>query len=70
MRRFGYPVLALTAIAFAGVPAGDAQQEKKKKVVLPPDSMYSLQAKTLEGQPMNLADFAGQVALVVNLASQ
>lgn len=70
MRRLGYTAVALAALALAGVPASEAQQEKKKKVLLPPDSMYALQAKTLEGQPMSLADFAGQVALVVNLASR
>lgn len=66
MRRLGYTALAVAALGLVG----EAQQEKKKKVALPPDSMYALQAKTLDGQPMNLADFAGQVALVVNLASQ
>jgi hypothetical protein len=66
MRVLGYTALAVAALSLVG----EAQQEKKKKVLLPPDSMYALQAKTLDGQPMNLADFAGQVALVVNLASQ
>jgi hypothetical protein len=68
MRKLAFAALA--AAALVASPAAGAQQEKKKKVLLPPDSMYALQAKTLEGQPMNLADFAGQVALVVNLASR
>ena len=34
-----------------------------------PDSLYALETKTLEGKPAPLADYAGKVALVVNLAS-
>ncbi|HUL77690.1 MAG TPA: glutathione peroxidase [Vicinamibacteria bacterium] len=35
-----------------------------------PDSFYALKTTTLQGQPANLADYAGKVALVVNVASQ
>ena len=59
--------LALTLLA----RAGEAQQQpKKKKIVLPPDSLYNVAAKSLEGQPVDLKAMAGQVALVVNLASR
>jgi hypothetical protein len=62
--------LALAVVAGL-VATGEAQQQpKKKKVVLPADSLYNVAAKNLEGQAVDLKDFAGQVALVVNLASQ
>ena len=35
-----------------------------------PDSFYALKTTTLQGQPADLADYAGKVALVVNVASQ
>jgi len=35
-----------------------------------PDSFYALQTTTLQGQPARLADYAGKVTLVVNVASQ
>ena len=63
-----YSVLALAAAA--GLNADAQQDKKKRKIVLPPNSFYSLQSKTLDGQPIGLTDFAGQVALVVNLASR
>jgi glutathione peroxidase len=34
------------------------------------DSLYTLQTTTLQGQPANLADYAGKVTLVVNVASK
>jgi glutathione peroxidase len=33
-------------------------------------SMYTIQTRTLEGQPMNLGDLKGKVVLVVNVASR
>ncbi len=62
-------VLACT-VALAALAAGAETQEKKKAIPLPPDSVYLLKTKTLEGQPADLRDHAGKVALVVNLASQ
>ena len=48
---------ALTpALAFAGGPV--------------PDSLYSLKTTTLGGQPADLGQYKGKVALVVNVASQ
>jgi glutathione peroxidase len=35
-----------------------------------PESFYSIQATTLQGQPADLSQYAGQVALVVNVASE
>ena len=34
------------------------------------DSFYKLKTQTLEGEPINLSEFAGKVALVVNVASR
>ena len=67
MRRFCLTVMAL-AVA-AGLPAA-AQDKKKKEPPLPPDSVYKLKAKSLDGKEVDLKDFAGKVALIVNLASQ
>ena len=68
MRPVLYSVLALAAAA--GLSADAQQDKRKKRIVLPPDSFYALESKTLEGRPIGLTDFAGQVALVVNLASR
>jgi len=71
MRVSLYSVLTLAAAAgLCGSPVDAQQDKKKRKIVLPPNSFYSLETKTLEGQPIGLTDFAGQVALVVNLASR
>lgn len=35
-----------------------------------PGSLYDRQTRTLEGEPANLSEFRGRVALVVNLASK
>ena len=58
----------LMLLVLAALPA--AAQEKKKKVALPPDSLYALKCKTLEGKDADLTEYAGKVTLVVNLASQ
>jgi glutathione peroxidase len=55
------PLLAVLAalapaVAFAGGPV--------------PDSLYSLKTTTLAGQPADLGQYKGKVALVVNVASQ
>jgi glutathione peroxidase len=49
--------LSLAAHAAAGGPVS-------------PDSFYALKTTTLQGQPADLSQYAGQVALVVNVASQ
>ncbi len=58
--------LALALACLAAAPA----QEKKKKVVLPPDSVFLIPVKTLEGKPADLREHAGSVTLIVNLASR
>lgn len=67
MRRLWWSVLALAVVTT--VPAA-AQDKKKKEPVLPPDSVYKLKAKSIDGKDVELKDFAGKVALIVNLASQ
>ena len=61
-------MMAAALLAAALLP----QQDKKKapKIALPPDSVYLLESKSLEGEAVPLRDFAGKVALVVNLASR
>ncbi len=66
MRRLMLAMLALAAVA---LPAA-GQDKKKKEPVLPPDSLYKLKAKSLDGKDADLKDFAGKVTLIVNLASQ
>jgi glutathione peroxidase len=68
MRKFCLTALALTLAA--AVPASAQQGKKKKEAPLAPDSFYALSTKTLEGKPAELKEYAGQVALVVNVASQ
>jgi glutathione peroxidase len=67
MRIFAYTALALS-VALA-LPAS-AQDNKKKEASLPADSLYKLQTKFLDGKPVNLSEYSGKVALVVNVASQ
>ncbi len=57
-------VVALTFFmrSLGGVQTADAQT--------PWTSFYSLQTETLEGEPADLADYAGKVTLVVNVASK
>jgi hypothetical protein len=65
MRKTGYAIAAIAALA--GVAGA---QDKKKGPPLAADSLYALKSKTLEGKDVDLKDYAGKVALVVNLASQ
>ena len=44
--------------------------EVKRHTLLPPDSIYHLQAKDCDGNSIDLEQFAGSVSLVVNVASQ
>jgi len=64
-----YVAAVLMAMALVAVPAS-AQDKKKKEPVLPPDSIYRLKIKALDGKEADLKDFGGKVALIVNLASQ
>jgi len=67
MRRFLLSLLALSVVS--SVPVA-AQDKKKKEPALPPDSIYKLKVKSLDGKDVDLKDFAGKVTLIVNLASQ
>jgi glutathione peroxidase len=59
-------IAALTGFACAqGAPQSPELTQKWKD-----KSMQSIQVRTLEGQPMNLADLKGKVVLVVNVASR
>ena len=62
-----YAVLGI--IVMVGV-ASTQDPPKKETPALPKDSLYLLKTKTLEGKDVELKDFAGKVALVVNVASQ
>ena len=62
-------MLAAALLAASILPA-QAQEKKMPKINLPPDSVYLLESKTLEGTAAPLKDYAGKVALIVNLASR
>ena len=66
MSRFWISMAALAVLA--AVPAA-AQDKKKQEAPLAKDSFYSLSTKTLDGKPAELKEYAGKVALVVNVAS-
>ena len=45
-------------------------EEANEGTELPEDSLYRLKTKTLEGEDADLSDYAGKVALLVNVASK
>ena len=57
--------LSVPPSAFPAAGAGDAPGAPVSN-----DSFYSLKTNTLAGKPADLAQFAGQVTLVVNVASE
>ena len=59
----GLALLVLTLVS-------EAQEATQKERALPPDSLYRVATKTLEGEPADLGAFAGKVSLVVNVASK
>jgi hypothetical protein len=63
-------MLLAAVLAATVLPAGAQEKKKVPKIALPPDSVYLLESKSLEGTAVPLRDFAGKVALVVNLASR
>jgi glutathione peroxidase len=54
-------LMTFLAAAAAATPTGGK---------VPADSFYSLKTTTLQGQPADLSQYAGKVALVVNVASE
>jgi glutathione peroxidase len=56
------PVAALVAACFAASPVQGG--------TVSAESFYALQTTTLQGRPARLADYAGKVTLVVNVASK
>jgi glutathione peroxidase len=54
--------LALAAVLAATSPANGG--------TVPADSLYAFETTTLQGRPASLADYAGKVTLVVNVASK
>lgn len=63
-------ILVAALVAAAILPAQAQEKKKVAKINLPPDSVYLLESKSLEGTAVPLRDFAGKVALIVNLASR
>ena len=61
-------VCALLNNAACTAPA--PQKSEKGSEAVPSIDIYSLSAKTLEGKPAPLADYRGQVTLLVNVASE
>jgi glutathione peroxidase len=57
---------AVTGFACAQTAPQNAELTQKWK----DRSMYTIQTRTLEGQPTNLADYKGKVVLIVNVASR
>jgi glutathione peroxidase len=57
MSRLALVAAAVTAVGMGGV-------------VSAADSLYELKTKTLQGEPADLSQYTGKVALVVNVASQ
>ena len=70
MRRAWIAGATLLTLAFVSEAQQPAPSPGRKETPLAQDSFYRLTVKTLEGQPADLTAYAGQVALVVNVASQ
>jgi glutathione peroxidase len=70
MRRAWIVGTTLLALAFVSEAQQTVPSPGRKETPLAQDSFYRLAVKTLEGQPADLTAYAGQVALVVNVASQ
>jgi len=63
-------MLVAALLAATILPAQAQEKKKMPKINLPPDSVYLLESKSLEGAAAPLRDFGGKVALIVNLASK
>lgn len=62
-------LIAVTTLAAAVMHAA-ADDQARTGGAMPQDSFYTLATETLAGQPATLSKYAGQVTLVVNVASQ
>ena len=63
--------LATSAAALTGFACSQTAPQKNQVASKWKDrSMHTIQTRTLDGQPMNLADLKGKVVLVVNVASR
>jgi len=70
MHRVWIASAALVALTFVAEARETVTSSGKKEIPLAQDSLYRLATKTLEGQPADLKTYAGNVALIVNVASQ
>ena len=70
MHRVWIASAALVALTFVAEAQETGTSSGKKEMPLAQDSLYRLATKTLEGQPADLKTYAGNVALIVNVASQ
>ena len=60
---------SLGALFLSGGPVtGSAQTKSKQEKAM--KSIYDIPVKTIDGKPTTLADYKGQVLLIVNVASQ
>ena len=59
-------VIALLFVGLASGSALAAEDGAKEK----PKTVLALQAKTIDGKPVNLSDYSGEVVLIVNTASK
>ena len=60
---------AALVLAVAGVPAFATSAAPAAPGAAMSESLYAMKATTLQGQPADLAQYAGKVTLVVNVAS-
>ena len=66
-----FTVAAICGLAVLGVgAASDRALADDQKGAPMPDSFYALSTSRLNGQPVDLKEYAGKVALVVNTASK
>ena len=73
--KFAYSLFIALAAASAGAlflsrgpVTGNAQTKPKQEKAM--RSIYDIPVKTIDGKPTTLADYKGQVLLIVNVASQ
>jgi glutathione peroxidase len=75
VRRVKLPLLLILSVAALAAAAGvlhlrSLGRVQEARAGEEPGSFYGLTTRTLEGEPVSLAEYRGRVALVVNLASR